>query len=159
MRGSQVILPPEEDKLSPQPRLFLEPLSQTRQRLNGLVARLEGSDPLTPVTVVGPSTYALLSLRHALGRQGMANLRFMLLPRLSELLGAPTLAARGLRPLTPILESAAVRAVAVEALGPLEPLRDHPSLHRSLGVTFRELRYGTDEALTRLEPETQCGLK
>ena len=66
-----MILPPEEDKLSPQPRLFLEPLSQTRQRLNGLVARREGSDPLTPVTVVGPSTYALLSLRHALGRQGL----------------------------------------------------------------------------------------
>jgi hypothetical protein len=150
-----VTLPPEEDRLPHQPHLFLEPLGQARQGLNSLVSRLKESDPLTPVTVIGPSTYALLSLRHALGRQGMANVRFMLLPRLSELLGAPALAARGLRPLTPILESAAVRIVAAEALGPLEPLRDHPSLHRSLGATFRELRYGTDEALTRLEPSDE----
>ena len=144
-------LPPEENRNSQEFRFFLESLSQARQRLRGLVARLKGSDPLTPVTVAGPSTYALLSLRHALGRQGMANVRFMLLPRLAELLGAPTLVARGLRPLTPILESAAVRAAAAEALGPLEPLRDHPSLHRSLGATFKELRYATTEALTRLE--------
>jgi ATP-dependent helicase/nuclease subunit B len=146
-----VTLPPEEDKYPRQTRLFLEPLDQSRQRLWSLVAELKGSDPLIPVTVAGPSTYALLSLRHALGRQGMANVRFMLLPRLTELLGAPALAARGLRPLTPILESAAVRAAAAEALGPLESLWEHPSLHRTLGATFRELRYATAEALTKLE--------
>jgi hypothetical protein len=146
-----VTLPPEEDKYPWQPRLFLEPLDQACQRLWSLVAGLKESNPLTPVIVAGPSTYALLSLRHARGRQGMANVRFMLLPRLTELLGAPALAARGLRPLTPVLQSAAVRAAAAEALGPLEPLRDHPSLHRSLGATFRELRYAAAEALAQLE--------
>ena len=42
---------------------------------------------LAPVTVVGPSQYANLSLRQELGRSGFVNVRFILLPMLAELLG------------------------------------------------------------------------
>jgi hypothetical protein len=74
----------------------------------------------------------------------------MVLPRLTELLGAPSLAARGLRPLTPLLEAAAVRAVASEADGPLAAVGQHPALHRTLQATFRELRHATQEGLSQL---------
>ena len=97
-------------------RLFLGPSgSESKELLRQFVASLKTEDALAPVTVVGPSTYANLSLRHYLGRFGFANVRFFVPPRLSELLGAPSLAARGRRPLTSVLESAAVRAVATMA--------------------------------------------
>ena len=121
------------------------------------IRQLQRDDPLHPVTVVAPSNYALLSLRHRLGRSGFANVQFMVFPRLAELLGAPSLSAQGRRPLTSIFDSAVVRDVASEAKGILEPLRDHPSTHLSLRQTFRQLRHATDAALDNLA--AQGGLR
>jgi hypothetical protein len=138
--------------MNQQPRLLLVSSgSESIDHLRGLVASLKTSDSLAPVTVIGPSTYANISLRHNLGRSGFVNTRFLVMPRLSELLGAPALASQGRRPLTPVLESASIRAVTAEASGILERLKAHPSLHQSLKATFRQLRYATDEALGRLE--------
>ena len=109
------------------------------------------------MTVVGPSNYANLTLRHELARSGFANVRFLPMPRLAELLGAPSLAARGRTPLTSIVESAAIRAVSESASGPLGELRFHPSTHQSLKGTFRELRHASDSALERLS--AQSGLQ
>ncbi|MDO8751543.1 MAG: PD-(D/E)XK nuclease family protein, partial [Dehalococcoidia bacterium] len=81
---------------------------------------------------------------------GSANVHLLVLPRLTELLGASSLAARGRRPLTPLLEAAAVRAVAAEAQGPLEAVRQHPALHQTLRSTFRELRHAAEEGLSGL---------
>ena len=121
--------------------LVIEPLgTRARERLLSLLDSLKCGDPLAPVSVVVPSTYAGLDLRHDLGRHGTANVHFIVLARLAELLGAPSLAAQGRRPLTPLVEAAAVRAVASEARGPLEPVRQHPALNRTLRSTFRELR-------------------
>ena len=125
--------------------------------LLAFIRRLQRDDPLRPVTVVAPSNYALLSLRHRLGRFGIANVRFMVFPRLAELLGAPALSALGMRPLTPIVNSAAVREVASRATGMLEPLREHPSTHLSLRRTFRQLRHATEDALDSLA--AQGGLR
>ena len=48
--------------------LVTEPLdSRAPERLFTLVADFKGGDPLAPVSVVVPSTYAGLDLRHALG--------------------------------------------------------------------------------------------
>ncbi len=142
----------------PAARLFLQPLTPTAWHLlRELVARAKGQDPLAPVTVVVPSTYAGLFLRRALGRWGLANVRFLVPPRLAELLGAPALAAQGKRPLTSLLEGSAVRAAASGAQGPLAPLRDHPSLHQCLRATFRELRRAGPEVLARLS--SQGGLR
>lgn len=121
------------------------------------IRQLQRDDPLRPVTVVAPSNYALLSLRHMLGRSGFANVQFMVLSRLAELLGAPSLSTQGRRPLTRIFDSALVRAVASQAKGILEPLHDHPSTHMSLRRTFRQLRYATDDALDSLA--AQGGLR
>ena len=121
--------------------------------LLAVIRRIQRDDPLRPVTVIGPSNYANLSLRHRLGLSGIANVRFMVFPRLAELLGAPSLSERGRRPLTPIINSAVVREVASRATGLLGPLRDHPSTHLSLRRTFRQLRHATEYALDSLHAQ------
>ena len=136
--------------------LFIEPLdSRARARLGVVVAALKGSDPLAPVSVIVPSTYAGLDLRHDLGRHGSANTHILGLARLTELLGAPSLAARGQRPLTPMLETSTVRTVAADARGPLEAVRQHPALHRTLHSTFRELRHASEEGLSALSAQDE----
>ena len=138
--------------------LVTEPLdSRAPERLFTLVEDFKGGDPLAPVSVVVPSTYAGLDLRHDLGRLGSTNVHFLVLSRLAELLGAPYLAAQGRRPLTPLVEAAAVRVVASEAGGPLEPVRQHPALNRTLQSTFRELRHAAEAELTALA--VQGGLR
>ncbi len=121
------------------------------------VEQAKGGDPLAPVTVVGPTIYSNLTLRRSLGRTGFANVKFLVFPRLSEYLGAPALAARGIRPLTPIVEGAAVRAVVGRTTGALAALGSHPSTVRSLRSTFRQIRHATDGALDRLA--SQGGLR
>ena len=126
------------------------PLAGARDRLWRLVDELKAGDPLGPVTVVVPSTYVALSLRQEIARSGMANVRFVVLARLAELLGAPALSAEGRRPMTHLLEASGVRAVAAQAEGPLADNRDHPNTRRSLKNTFRQLRHASPAALDRL---------
>ena len=96
----------------------------------GLVRSIQDGDPMAPVTVVAPTRYASLSLRHDLGLQGFANVKFMEMPKLAELLGAASLAGR--RPLTGVLQSILLRKVLERAEGPLAPVRDHTSTQNSL---------------------------
>lgn len=114
------------------------------------VQAAQAGDPLEPVTVVGPSNYANLSLRHSFARKGFANVRFMAFPRLAELLGARALAAQGMTPLSPVLESAATRAVSEDATGALRTVRSHPMTHQSLKFAFRQLRRVSGDTLDRL---------
>ena len=72
------------------------PCTGTAPELGG---SLKGGDPLAPIRVVVPSTYAGLDLRHELDRHGSTNVHFLVLARLAELLAAPSLAAQGRRPL------------------------------------------------------------
>ena len=134
-----------------QSKLLVGPISGAGDRLRLLVRELQGDEPLNPVTVIVPTTYVALTLRRSMGRDGIANVRFTTFPRVSELLGAPALTATGMLPLTSLLETAAVRAVADEATGVLAASKDHPQTHRSLKSTFRELRSASEPALRRLE--------
>ena len=132
-------------------RLFLHVPSPHLSRFLGeFISSLQSADLLAPVTVVAPSTYANLTLRHERARLGFANVQFLTLPRLAELLGAPSLSAEGRRPLTAALESAVIRNVAVEWSGMLSPVGSHPSTHQSLRNTFIQLRHAPDSTLKRL---------
>ncbi len=116
-----------------------------------LVQEAKEGDVLAPVTVVGPTRYANLSLRQELGRSGFANVRFIVLPVLSELLGGAALARAGRKPLTPVLESVSLRAALAQATGPLAPVREHPSTQASVRASFRELRHAGENVLAGLE--------
>ena len=118
-----------------------------------LVREAKSGDVLAPVTVVGPTRYANLSLRHELGRAGFVNVRFIVLPMLSELLGGAALARSGRKPLTAVMESVSSRAALSQATGPLAPVREHPSTHASVRSSFRELRTVGDGVLAALESQ------
>ena len=122
-----------------------------RNRLWQLIDEAKRDDVLAPVTVVGPSRYANLSLRHELGRRGFANVRFIVLPVLSEMLGAAALARAGRRPLSAALEGVAVRATLAEATGPLSSVGLHPATQASLRTSFRELRRAPARVIDALQ--------
>ena len=65
----------------------------------------------------------------------------MILPRLTEYLGSPSLATRGISPLTPLIELASIRQIATEsgADGPLRAVAQHEGLPALLRKTFNEL--------------------
>lgn len=125
---------------------------RAREALREAVAAAKGpADPLAPVTVAVPSTYAGLALRRALaGPGGLVNVRFLALARLAELLGAPALAERRRRPLTPPLRAEAVRAVLAEAEPPLAAVAGHPATERAVDASFLELRRAGDDAVDQL---------
>ncbi len=111
----------------------------------------EQNGPLAPVTIVGPSLYANLSLRHELGRKGFANVSFILFPALAELLGAATMAKAGKRPLMPVIEQVSVRAALDQAGEPLAQVKEHRATQSSLRHCFQQLRQVSEEVLQKLE--------
>jgi ATP-dependent helicase/nuclease subunit B len=123
------------------------------------VAAAKGDDPLAPVTVLVPSAPAGLSLRRLLGsgavtapgtRPGVCNVRFLPADRVSELIGAPSLAAEGRRPLTAAARAEAVRVTLLADPGVFAAVADHPSTERLLDRTFAELRAASPATLQRL---------
>lgn len=123
--------------------------------LRDAVVAAKGGDPLAPITVAVPSNYAGLSLRRRLGagelslgpREGLVNVRFLVLARIAELLGAPSLATQGRRPLTGPVRAEAARAALAADPGLFRDVAQHPATERSLDLTFRDLRQAPEEAL------------
>jgi len=110
-------------------------------RLVALVAEVQVDDPLAPVTVVVPTNYVGVATRRALGRRaGIANVSFLTVYRLAELLGAPSLAAAGRRPVSTPVVAGAVRHVLQQAPGVFAGVREHPSTEEALLSAHRELR-------------------
>src|SRR5438445_10914868 len=95
--------------------------------LDATVAEAKDADPLAPVTVAVPSTYAGLSLRRRRSALGSVNVRFQSLNRIAELLGAPLLAEPDRRPLTPAVRAEAVRLALATDPGLFAGVADHPS--------------------------------
>ena len=138
-------------------QVYLEPYGRAaRERLQALVADAKAGNPLSPVTVVPPNTYAGIGLRRVLsGDGGLLNVGFMALARLAEQLGAPTMASQHRRPLSAAAEMAVIRTVAMEVVGkePLGSLAAHSTLHQSLQAAFKELVRLTDSELDTLAGE------
>ena len=134
--------------------LFLESFGpNTVERLRAVVTAAKDGDPLRPVTVVVPTPYAGISLRRSLGASiGLTNVRFMVMSRLAEFLGSPFLAEQGKAPLSSLMEQATIRALAQDMadVGPLGPVALQPSLHASLGSTFRDLDRLDERGLEKL---------
>lgn len=138
--------------------LYLVPFGQPALgRLREAIAAAKQGDLLRPVTVAVPSNYAGLSLRRALGatEQGVIGVRFVVLPRVAELLGSPALAAGGKRPLSDAVRAEVVRAALAAEPGIFEEVRDHAATERSLELTFAELRRSPEEALGALERQSE----
>jgi RecB family exonuclease len=124
--------------------------------LRATIAAAKGSDPLAPVTVIVPSNYAGLSLRRVLGKSGLVNVRFLVMPRVAELLGAPSLAGERV-PLTRWARAEAVRAVLVGHTGLLEKTVEHPATEAALEMTFRDLRRSPEGGLENLAIQSRRG--
>ena len=96
--------------------------SAAQAALHDAVSRAKSADgnydPLSPVTIVVPSSLAGYHVRRTLGRQpgGVVNVQVKPLQALLELIGAASLANDGRRPLPEAYRSEAIRAVA-EASG------------------------------------------
>lgn len=130
-------------------RLRLVPHGDAARRaLWDAVATVQAGEPLSPVTVAVPSPYVGLALRRgfpATGRVGFANVRFMPLARVAELLGAPELAAQGRRPLPVAVLTQAVRGALAAHEGPFRGVHEHPATVRAVASSVTELR-GLDAA-------------
>ncbi len=123
------------------PRLIVDRLSpELTRELWRLIKAEQRDDVLAPVTVVTPTRYAGLSLRQELGRAGFANVRFVPVAVLSELLGAAALDQQGRKPLTGVLENLAVRQALAQTDGLLRDVSEHPSTQSSVRAAFRQLR-------------------
>lgn len=116
----------------------------------------KSDNPLTPVTVAVPSNYAGISLRRTLASSGggLVNVRFLVLARVAELLGAPLLAQQGRRPLTSSVRGEAVRAVLAEDPGIFRDAAAHAATERSLEATFRDLRLAPTDSLEALAAQS-----
>ncbi|MGH8898749.1 MAG: PD-(D/E)XK nuclease family protein [Egibacteraceae bacterium] len=121
------------------------------EALSAAVDAAKAGDPLAPVTVVVPSTYAGLAARRALSaRRGLVNCQFTLLVRVAELLGGHALAAAGRLPLPDAVRAEAVRSALAAAHGPLASAARHPRTLRSLTSTLAGLRGTPARELDRL---------
>lgn len=116
-----------------------------------VIEETKAGDPLAPVTVAPPGAFAALSLRRVLAvRSGVANVRFIPLARIAELLGASRVAADNRLPLSTATRRAAIRATLRDRPGIFAEVADDPATVRALDDTLRDLRRIDDDALGRL---------
>jgi RecB family exonuclease len=116
------------------------------------IAAAKAGDPLAPVTVVVPGNLTGLALRRQLGGRGdgVCNVRFFVLDRLAELLGAGTLAASGRRPLDDAVKAALVRQVLAAKPAPLTRVASAENTERAVIEMVDELRASGPAAVDAL---------
>ncbi|MET0420927.1 MAG: PD-(D/E)XK nuclease family protein [Acidimicrobiia bacterium] len=130
------------------------------QALRDAVAAAKHGDPLEPVTVVVPTNAIGVTARRLLGSgalrslvdgtTGVAAVTFLTVYRLAELLGAPSLAAQGRRPVSTPVSAAAIRQVLSKQPGMFAAVAAHPATERALVDASRELAQCDDTALDAL---------
>ena len=86
----------------------------TFDALAAAVRRVKHGDPLVPMSVIVPTNTAGVMARRALGRRGGATaIDVLTLFRAAEVLGSPTLLARGRKPVsTPVVDLAVKQVLA-----------------------------------------------
>jgi hypothetical protein len=125
--------------------------------LRETVVAAKAGDPLAGVIVVVPTNRCGVMTRRALGRgSGAAGIDTVTLPRLAELIGGPSIAAEGRRPLSAPVLDLALTAALREVGGRFGAVARHPSTIRALRKVADETRtLGPDElaAFASREPE------
>ncbi len=127
--------------------------------LAAVIAAAKGADALAPVTVVVPGNLTGLALRRELGGRpgGIVNVRFMVLDRLAELLGAGALAAAGRRPLDDAVRAALVRQVLADRPAPLERVAGAHTTEAAVAEFLDELARSDADALEQLRHHSHRG--
>ncbi len=141
-------------------RLLTVPFGATAtEALGRTIAAAKAGDPLAPVTVVVPGNLTGLALRRQLGGRspGVVNVRFFVLDRLAELLGAGTLAAAGRRPLDDAVKAALVRAVLAVRPAPLERVASAENTERAVIELLDELQASGPGAIDALRVVSRRG--
>jgi ATP-dependent helicase/nuclease subunit B len=120
------------------------------EALRAEIARAKAASPLAPVTVVVASNHVGVATRRLLAKgtlgptsatgSGLIAVSFVTPYRLAELLGAPSLAAGGRRPVSTPMIAAALRAALAREPGLFAPVAEHPATETALVATYRELR-------------------
>src|SRR5436190_372885 len=122
-------------------RLLLAPHGDAaRRELAALIGRLQHGDPLHPVTVVMPSALSAVTMRRALGRDGLVATEFVTLPALTPQLAAGALASTANERVTKIEQRMFVRAALSDGHTRMAALARHPATLAALVETFAELR-------------------
>ena len=116
-----------------------------------LVKDAKRTDILAPVTVIGPTQYANLTLRQKLGGTGFVNVRFIVMGHLSELLGAAELAREGRSPLTRVIDTMSIRQVLDQHSKLLASVRGYVATQARVRSCFKDLRRTGEDVLTTLE--------
>ncbi|HZM39640.1 MAG TPA: PD-(D/E)XK nuclease family protein [Acidimicrobiales bacterium] len=128
------------------------------ERLRAAIADAKDGDPLAPVGVVVPSNHVGVTARRALASGGLgpgthvgvAAVTFLTAYRLAELLGAPSLAAAGRRPVSTPVIAAALRRALRDDPGIFAPVAEHPATETALVATFAELSDVSEDGLFAL---------
>ena len=134
--------------------------AEALEALRAVVAGVKRHDAMAPVTVLVPNNLAGIVARRHLARgltadgNGVAGIWFTTLPRLAEQLAAPSLTARGRRPATRPITTAAIRACLVDEPGEFERVAGHPATARALARAHHTLRDIDSTALDALTTTT-----
>src|SRR6478736_550674 len=119
----------------------------------------KAGDPLAPVTVIVPGNLTGLALRRELGGRGdgLFNVRFFVLDRLAELLGAGVLAAEGRVPLDDAVKAALVRKVLADEPAPLSRVAKAANTELAVVEMLDELSASVPDAIDRLRATGRRG--
>lgn len=119
--------------------------------LRDAIDQLQQGNPLAPVTVLVHSNAVGVAARRWLAAHGgIAAAQFLTTFRFAELLGGPSMAAGGRRPVsTPVID-VAVRQALGRAAGMLRPIADHQATVTAVRDAHRELRHLPPAVVQRL---------
>jgi len=123
------------------------------------IGAAKAGDPLAPVTVIVPGNLTGLALRRELGGRGdgLFNVRFFVLDRLAELLGAGVLAAEGRVPLDDAVKAALVRKVLADEPAPLSRVAKAANTELAVVEMLDELSASAPDAIDRLRATGRRG--
>ena len=119
--------------------------------LRAAIDRVQAGDPLAPVTVLVHSNAVGVAARRWLAAHGgIAAAQFLTAFRFAELLGGPSLAAAGRRPVSTPVVDVAVRTALQSSDGVFRPIAGHQATITAVRDTYRELRHVPRSALDEL---------